>query len=120
MTVRNPAVFPDFGTVNTQPSHRSNILSITNALPCQITTSSNHGFTTNSYVRLTNLNFAKNAYSDMYPLLNSRYRIIVNGLTTFTLQDPITHDPIDSTNYPPYLNSGYCTLVQDEYIYYST
>lgn len=118
MTITNPAIFPDFGTVNTQPSHRSNILSITNALPCQITTVANHGFTTGFMIRLTDLNYAKTSYSDMYPLLNSRYEIIVNGLTTFTLQDPITHAPIDSTTYPPYLNSGYCTLIQKDFYYY--
>ncbi len=111
------AVFPDFGTVNTQASHRANITNITNALPCAVTTATDHGFSTFDFVRLTDLNGVMPVPRGTDPLNNYRYRIIVTSTTSFTLQDPITHVPIDSTLYTPYVTGGSCNLVQDNFIY---
>lgn len=100
-----------------QTPRRADISSITNALPCEITTTEEHGYSTNDFVRLSNLNAGLPIPNDAYPLQNSRYRIIVTSTTTFTLQDPITHDPIDSTNYPVYVSDGFCNLIATDFYY---
>lgn len=101
-----------------QLTERVNIVDITNALPCQVTTEEAHGFSTNSFVRLTDLNGAMPVPRGEDPLNNYKFRIIVTGATTFTLHDPITFKAIDSTNYPPYVSGGSCNLVQQTYIFY--
>lgn len=100
-----------------QTPRRANITAITNALPCEVTTSAVHGYTTGDFVRLTDLNGAMPTHRGEDPLNNYKFRIIVNSTTSFTLQDPITHDPIDSTNYTPYVTGGYCNLVNTDFTY---
>ena len=95
----------------TQISHRSDIANITNALPCEVTTDENHGFATDDFVRLTNI-------VGMAPINNYRFKIIVTGLTTFSLRYPITDLPVDSTLYPPYVMAGSCNRVEDDFYYY--
>lgn len=101
-----------------QLPHRSDILSITNARPCAITTSAEHGYSTFDFVRLTDLNGSMPVPRGEDPLNNNRYRIIVTGVDSFTIQDPITFEPIDSTLYPPYVTGGYCNLIETTYFYY--
>lgn len=101
-----------------QIPRRANISSISNGLPCEIVTDGQHGYPNKSFIRLTNLNGmmpAPQHGSDQ--LNNNRYRIIVTDLDSFTLQDPITFDPIDSTNYPPYTSGGFCNLIEQTYFY---
>lgn len=102
-----------------QIPRRADIVNITNSLPCEITTSGEHGYSTFDFVRLTDLNGAMPVPRGEDPLNNYRYRIIVTSTTTFTLQDPITHEPVDSTNYPPYVEGGFCNLIETNYIYYN-
>ncbi len=101
-----------------QLTERVAIVDITNALPCQVTTETDHGFSNKSFVRLTGLNGSMPVPRGEDPLNNYKFRIIVTGDTTFTLQDPITFEPIDSTNYPPYVEGGSCNLVQQTFIFY--
>lgn len=101
-----------------QLTERVNIINITNALPCEVTTEIAHGFANKSFVRLTDLNGAMPNPRGEDPLNNYKFRIIVTSDTSFTLQDPITFLPIDSTNYPPYVEGGSCNLVQTTFIYY--
>lgn len=117
-----------------QLPQRINITNITNALPCEITTEVPTPFPDSDperypppfpniyynkqFVRLTELNGAIPIPHGEDPLNNKRFRIIITGDTTFTLQDPITFKPIDSTNYPPYVTGGKCTLIQKDFIYY--
>lgn len=101
-----------------QIPHRADILSITNALPCAVTTTEEHGYFTHNFVRLTDLNGAMPIPRGEDPLNNYRFRIIVTGDDSFTLQDPITYKPIDSTNYPPYVTGGYCNLIETNFFYY--
>ena len=100
-----------------QTPRRTNISGITNATPCEVTTTDVHGYSTGDFVRLTDLNGSMPTQRGEDPLNNYRFRIIVNSTTTFTLQDPITHDPIDSTLYTPYVEGGYCNLIETSYIY---
>lgn len=100
-----------------QVPRRTNIVNITNSLPCEVTTDQNHGYATFDFVRLTDLNGAIPIPRGEDPLNNYRFRIIVTGLTTFTLQDPITYEPIDSTLFPPYVEGGSCNLIVHDYVY---
>lgn len=102
-----------------QTPHRANIISITNALPCAIETDGEHGYETFDFVRLTDLNGAMPVPRGEDPLNNYRFRIVVTGLDSFTLQDPITYKPIDSTNYPPYVTGGYCNLIETSFVYHN-
>ena len=101
-----------------QIPERVNVLSITNGDPCSVTTTEDHGFTNKSFVRFTDLNGSIPVQRGQDPLNNSKFRIILTGDDTFTLQDPITFKAIDSTNYPPYVEGGSCNLVPTEFIYY--
>lgn len=101
-----------------QLTERVPIVNITNALPCQVTTEFDHGFPNKSFVRLTDLNGAMPVLRGEDPLNNYKFRIILTGSTTFILQDPITFEPIDSRNYPPYVEGGSCNLVQQTFIFY--
>lgn len=102
-----------------QIPRRANITGITNALPCEVTTEEDHAYTTGNFVRLTDLNGAMPVPRGEDPLNNYRFRIIVTGLTTFTLQNPITREPIDSINYPPYVEGGFCNLIEQNFVYYN-
>lgn len=101
-----------------QTSHRASITGITNAKPCAVTTSEEHGYSTYDFVRLTDLNGCMPTVRGMNPINNYRYRIIVTTTTEFTLQDPITFDAIDSTDYPPYVEGGYCNRIETDFYYY--
>ena len=100
-----------------QVSGITNIVGMTNAKPCQVTTALPHGFVTGNYVRLTDLNNAIPIARGMDEVNNARFIITVTGTTTFTLQDPVTMEDVDSTNYPPYVSNGYCTLIQQLFYY---
>lgn len=102
-----------------QISRRCDILSITNSLPCEVTTTEEHGYSTNDFVRLTDLNGSMPIQRGEDPLNNYRWQIVVTGVDKFTLKYPITHLPVDSTGYPPYVTGGYCNLIATEFIYYN-
>jgi len=100
-----------------QTSHKTTVTNITNALPCEVTTDEDHGYSTDGFVRLTDLNGRIPIPRGEDPLNNLRWKIIVTGDTTFTLKDPITNNPVDSTNYPPYVEGGFCNLIETNFIY---
>jgi len=102
-----------------QIPRRADISDITNELPCVVTTVEDHEYSNYDFVRLTDLNGAMPVARGEDPLNNYKFRIIVTGSTTFYLQDPITFKPIDSTNYPPYVEGGYCNLVEQNFTYYN-
>lgn len=108
--------------VQGQIPRRAEIEGISQALPCVVTTIEDHGYTTFDFVRLTNLgavfiNPGLIQYG-MDELNNNRYRIIVTDVDKFSLQDPITFEPIDSRPFPPYNQGGKCNLIVHDYIYY--
>jgi hypothetical protein len=111
------AVFPDFGTVNTQASYRANITAISNALPCVVEIDVNPGFSTNDFVRLTDLNGSMPIPRGEDPLNNYRWKITLITDTSFSLSYPVTNLPVDSTNYPPYVEGGSCNLIRDNFEY---
>jgi len=96
---------------------RSNILGITNALPCVVTIDVNPGYVTGNFVRLTDLNGAMPIPRGEDPLNNYRWKIVLTSPTTFSLRDPITNQDVDSTNFPPYVTGGSCNLVNFDFEY---
>lgn len=111
------AVFPDFGTVNTQPEYRANILNISNSLPCVVTIDVNPDYVTGNFVRLTNLNGGMPIPHGSDPLNNYRWKITMLTDLTFSLSHPVTGFPVDSTNFTPYVEGGFCNLINDNYVY---
>ncbi len=101
-----------------QIPHRQNIISITNGLPCFVMTEEPHDYRNHSFVRLTDLNGMMPIPRGVDPLNNYRFRIVVTGLDTFSLQHPITFLPIDSTDYPPYVSGGSCNLIETDFLYH--
>ncbi len=104
--------FTDASTAGGVPAFRANISGITQADPCVVTTSGAHGFQTNQMVRITDLgNVGPGvAARGMNELNNNRYLITVLSSTTFSLRDPITDEPIDSTGFPAYVSGGKCDI----------
>lgn len=100
-----------------QIPQRYMISNVTNALPCAVTTIGNHGYFTFDFVRITDLDGVMPIPRGMDELNDYRYRIVVTGLDTFTLQDPITFEDIDSTNYPPYVSGGSVNKVPTNFFY---
>lgn len=102
-----------------QLPHRAVILSISNESSCVITTTAAHEYSTYDFVRLTNLNGMMPTPQHGADQLNgNRYRIIVTGDDTFRIQDPITFEDIDSTNFPPYTEGGNVNLIENNFFYY--
>jgi hypothetical protein len=102
-----------------QIPHRSEILSVSLAFPCIVTTTAAHGYDTFDFIRLTNLNGLMPAPQNGADQLNgNRYRIIVTGDDSFKIQDAITYQDIDSTNFTPYAQGGNANLVENSFIYY--
>ncbi len=102
-----------------QTPRRSNILGITNSLPCVVTIDVNPGYVTGNFVRLTDLNGAMPIPRGEDPLNNYRWKIVLLTDTTFSLKHPVTDVPVDSTNFPPYVTGGYCNLVDDNFFYHN-
>ena len=103
-----------------QQANRTDISAITNASPCEVTTTTNHGYSTGDFVRLTDLNGSIPVPRGEDPLNNFRWKIIVTGTTTFDLYFPVTGLPVDSTNFPPYVLGGNCNLIETNFIYEAT
>jgi len=102
-----------------QIPHRSEILTVSIGYPCVITTTAAHGYRTFDFIRLSNLNGLMPAPQHGADQLNSnKYRIIVLSEDTFLIQDPITFQDIDSTNFPPYTTGGNVNLVENTFFFY--
>lgn len=101
-----------------QIPHRSDIESISNSLPCIITTTEEHGYSTGGFVRLTNLNGMMPIHHGEDQLNNNRYKIVVTDVDEFYIRNPITGQDIDSTNFTPYVEGGYCNLIATNFVYY--
>lgn len=101
-----------------QVSHRATLLSVSLGFPCVITTTAAHGFSSRDFIRLTNLNGAMPIPHGADQLDGNRYRIIVTATDAFKIQDPITFEDIDSTNFTPYAEGGNVNLIETEYFYH--
>jgi len=90
---------------------RFGITAITQANPCSVTVDDDHGFADGDMVRLTDLNSKMPTLRGMDQIDTKRFKVVVTGETTFTLQDPSSSDDIDSTDYTPYVTGGSCNKI---------
>jgi hypothetical protein len=100
-----------------QTEQRAGITNITNADPCVVTIDADISLSTGSFVRLTDLNGSMPVPRGEDPINNKRFRVVLNSATEFKIQDPITHEYIDSTNYTPYVVGGSCNYIQKDFNY---
>jgi hypothetical protein len=100
-----------------QTAVRADISAMTNASPCVITTVADHGYNTLDFVRITDINGSIPVPRGMNPINDHKYRVVKIDDTSFSLEDPITFEKINSTNFPPYIEGGYCNLVEQNFIY---
>lgn len=94
------------------PAFRALISGVTQADPCVITTSAPNTFQTGQMVRITDLGNVGPGITGhgMQQLNNNRYQIIVLSTTTFSLLDPITLEPVDSTGFAAWVSGGRCDI----------
>jgi hypothetical protein len=88
------------------PAFRALISGVTKANPCVITTTVPNNFQTDQIIRITDLGDSMPTPRGMSQLDGNRYGIIVLSSTTFSLYDPITLLPIDSTNFETWVSGG--------------
>lgn len=100
-----------------QTEQRAGITNITNADPCTVTIDTDISLVTGDFVRLTDLNGRMPTPRGEDPLDGKRFRVVLISATEFKIQDPITYDYIDSTNYTPYVTGGSCNFVQTDFNY---
>lgn len=88
------------------PAFRALIAGVSLANPCVITTTAPNNFQTNQLIRITDLGNVGVTDRGAQNLDGNRYGITVLTTTTFSLYDPITLDPIDSTGFQPWVSGG--------------
>lgn len=88
------------------PSFRALISAVTKANPCVVTTSAPNNFQTNQIIRITDLGDQMPTPRGMSQLDGNRYMITVINTTSFSLNDPVSGLPIDSSNYETYVTGG--------------
>ena len=85
--------------------YRTAITGVTQADPCVVTAVA-HGMATGWEVRITDLGDDMPTARGMAGINNKRFSITVLTANTFSLQDPITGEDIDSTGYDAYVEGG--------------
>jgi len=89
-----------------QAATRSLISAVSLADPCVITTTAVHGLQTDQIVRITDLGPDMPTARGMDELNNNRYAVVVVDTTNFSLKDPVTGEPIDSTAFTAWVAGG--------------
>jgi len=87
------------------PEYRTTITGISQGDPC-VVTAVGHGLTTGMQVRITDLGSTMPTARGMDELNDNRYSITVLTADTFSLQDVITGEDIDSTAFVAYVTGG--------------
>jgi hypothetical protein len=93
-----------------ETSFQRSISAVTQAKPCVITTDTDHDYQTNQVVRVTDLGSEVPTYRGMDSIDGRRFRITVIDTTSFSLQDPITNEDIDTTQDTAYVEGGNVNL----------
>lgn len=94
-------------------AYRTLISGVSQADPCVVTTSTAHGYQTDQQVRITDLGIIGPGVTarGMDQINNKIFLITVINTTTFSLRDPITDEPIDSTSYTAWVSGGRVDMV---------
>lgn len=90
-------------------SSHTTISAISAADPCVVTHAA-FTFQTGQIVRFTDLGNTGVSDRGMGELNNNRYKIVVLSSTTFSLQDPVTGEDVDSSAFTAYVSGGRVTL----------
>lgn len=106
-------------TMSGQEEHRFDISNISSADPCVVTTSTDHDFSTFDFVRIMDIDGRMPTPRGVDQIDGKRFRVIVLDTTNFAIQDPITFENIDSTNFTPYVTGGNVNLVETTFVYSS-
>ena len=120
--IRSP-VLKENDVATGQAEHRFDISAISLGAECEVTTSTDHDFSTNDFVRLMNLDIRTKDTRDeptkvqMAPLDGEKYRVIVTDTDKFKIQDPTTFEYIDTTDYQAYVSGGNVNLVENSFDY---
>lgn len=88
------------------PEFRALIAGVSQANPCVVTTVAAHGLQTDQIIRITDLGSDIPTARGMDQINNNRYRITVLSTTTFSLQDPVSGEDIDSTSFTAWVSGG--------------
>jgi len=91
-------------------SFRALISGVTLADPAVVTTAAVHGMQSNQIVRLTDLGSDMPTARGMEQINNKRFKITVIDTTSFSLQDVITGEDIDSSAYTAWVSGGRVNL----------
>lgn len=102
--------FTEANTAGGATAYRASISAVSKADPCVVTTSAAHGYATGDIVRITQLGDAGAVDYGMDELNNRRFKIVVLTSTTFSLQDPVSGEDIDSTSFTTYVSGGKVNL----------
>lgn len=105
-----------------QIPRRANIINVTNSYLCSVETEEPHGFLSDEYVRITDLNGgikSPRGPRGVDAINNYRFKIKRTGESTFNLYWPITNIPVNSSAYTPYLEGGYATIVEQVFFYHN-
>jgi len=97
--------FTPANTTGGVTSYRTAITGITQADPCVVTAVA-HGLSTGMQVRITDLGSEMPTARGMNELNDNRYSVTVLTADTFSLQDVLTGEDIDSSAYVAYVEGG--------------
>jgi hypothetical protein len=87
------------------------IAGVSQANPCVVTTTTAHGYQTDQQVRITDLGDVGVTNRGMGQINDQQFIITVLSLTTFSLRDVITDEPINSTAFTAWVAGGRVTMV---------
>jgi hypothetical protein len=93
-------------TTGGAPDYEKLIAGVSQADPCVVTTTANHGYITGEIVRITDLGNSMPVARGMEQIDGKRFKIIVLAVNTFSLQDVITGLDIDSSGYTAWVAGG--------------
>ena len=103
--------FTDASADASAPSYRFLITGVSQADPCVITVASTTGLQSDQIIRITDLgSYDIPTARGMDELNNNRYKVTVLNSTTFSLQDPITGEDVDSTSFTAWVSGGRITV----------
>lgn len=100
-----------------QDTFRTLISSVTNADPCVVVTTTDHEYSNNDFIRITDLNSSIPILRGMDQINNKKFRITKIDDTSFSLQDATTFEKINSINFTSYVLGGRCNLVESNFQY---
>ena len=89
-----------------ETSYVRDIAGITQAKPCVVTTTTDHDYQTNQLVRFSDLGNNLPVPRGMAGINNRRFRITVLDSTSFSIQEVLSGEDVDTTGESAYVSGG--------------